>query len=129
MRDEYCGFSFGSKILWHREHIEVEIKDEYAITAWAPCVMNDVHKDVHAQLTGGKHRTVWSRWLSASTFLYVQTRIYVMLMMEAQIVDVIWDELKTFRNCTPPFYEKSCGNACKQVGHIFGMKNILCHTQ
>ncbi len=96
-------FLFGSKILWHWEHRKIKIKHEYAITAWALCVMDDVREDVRLQLRG-KHRIVMEK---------VVKRLHlppcpnqhpeVMLMTEAQIVDVFWNEFKAFRNCTPPF--------------------------
>lgn len=104
---EHGGFSFGNKILWHWEHRKIKIEHEYAITAWALCVMDDVREDVRARLIG-EHRIAMEK---------VVKRLHlppcpnqhpeVMSMTEAQIVDVFWDEFKAFRNCTTPFDEKS----------------------
>ena len=45
-------FSFGRRFIWHWDKQKNKIEHEYAIVAWALCVMPEVRKDVAARLTG-----------------------------------------------------------------------------
>ena len=125
---EYGGFLFGSKILWHWEHRKIKIEHEYAITAWALCVMDDVREDVRVRLIG-EHRLAMEKVIKRLHLPPCPNQHpEVMSMTEAQIVDVFWDEFKAFRNCTPPFDEKSCWatpNITAGRSHLWHEKNFF----
>jgi hypothetical protein len=103
----YGGFPFGSKILWHWERRKVKLEHEYAITAWALCVMEDVREDVRVRLTGAHRMPMETVVKRLHLPPCPNQNLEVRSMSEAQIIDVFWDEFMAFRNCTPPFHERS----------------------
>ncbi len=45
--------TFAGQIGWHWNHRKEKLEHEYAVTAWALCVMKDVRQDVQQRLNDG----------------------------------------------------------------------------
>jgi hypothetical protein len=45
--------TFAGQIEWHWNYCKEKLEHEYAVTAWALCVMEDVRQDVQQELNDG----------------------------------------------------------------------------
>ena len=100
--------SFGCQVTWHWNKRKQCIEHEYAIAAWALCVMASVRTDVRERLSG-VHR---------DAIADVVTRLHmapcpnqnptIHNMLPHKIIDTFWNEFKAFQNCTHPYHDMSC---------------------
>jgi hypothetical protein len=116
------------------EPLQKKLEHEYAVTAWALCVMEDVRQDVQQQFNDGhgKYRDAIKRVVSRLHELpCANTHPDVPKMSKADIIDTFWDEFKAFCNKTEPIHQPAHGQLlmCSMEGLIFGMRSILFHTQ
>jgi hypothetical protein len=127
--------TLSGKIAWHWDHRKEKLEHEYAVTAWALCVMEDVRQDVSLRLNdlGGKYRDAIET---------VVTRLHqlpcanmhpdVHKMTEGEIIDIFWDEFKAFQNKTEPFHQParwSTSDVLNGRSHIWHEKYSLPYTK
>jgi hypothetical protein len=111
-RNDILNLTFWGQIKWHWNHHKTKLEQEYAIEAWALCVMKDVRLDVAQQLNDGHGKycdaieRVVSRLHQAPC---ANTHPDVPNMPEAEIIDTFWNEFKTFCNNTEPFHQPAGG--------------------
>jgi hypothetical protein len=99
--------SLSGKIERHWNHRKKRLEHEYAVTAWALCVMTDVREDVAQRLNdlGGKYRDSIEKVVSRLHQLpCANPHPDVPNMTEGEIIDIFWNEFKAFQNQTEPFH-------------------------
>ena len=99
--------TFSGKIEWHWNHRKEKLEHEYAVTAWALCVMEDVRQDVAQRLneTGGKYRDASEKVVIRLHKLpCANPHPDVHKMAEGEIIDIFWNEFKAFQNKTCLLY-------------------------
>jgi hypothetical protein len=93
--------SFGRQILWHWEKRKNKIEHEYAVL----CVMPEVHRDFQEQMTG-HHRDMIE---IVANHLHLppcpNTNPLIAAKSLFEIVDIFWNEFKSFQNSTHPYHE------------------------
>ena len=124
--------AFGEAVLAHWNRRKEKIGHQYAIAAWALCVMKEVRQDVSLRLKG-IHRDAIEEVV---TRLHLppcpNKRVNLSNMTPADIVDTFWNEFKAFQNCTEPFHVPSRW-ATQDVllgrSHLWHEKYSLDYTQ
>jgi hypothetical protein len=127
--------TLSGKIEWHWNHRKEKLEHEYAVTAWALCVMEDVRQDVSLRLNhaGGKYR---------GAIETVVTRLHqlpcanphpdVHQMTEGEIIDIFWNEFKAFQHKTEPFHQPArwtSSDVLNGRSHIWHEKYSLPYTK
>ena len=126
--------TFAGQIEWHWNHRKEKLEHEYAVTAWALCVMEDVWQDVQQRLNDGhgKYQDAIERVVSRLHELScANTHPDVPKMSKADIIDTFWMNLRRSVTKLNPFTNQPGGQLlmCSMEGLIFGMRSILFHTQ
>ena len=99
--------SFGRRFIWHWDKRKNKIEHEYAIAGWALCVMPEVRKDVAARLTGTHRDAVAEVVRRLHLTPCPNTHPDIARMTPADILDTLWNEFKSFQQCTHPFVKPS----------------------
>ena len=105
--DDENVLSFGRQFIWHWDKRKSKIEHEYAIAAWALCVMPEVRKDVAARLTGTHRDAIEEVVRRLHLTPCPNTHPNISRMTIADIIDTFWNEFKSFQQCTHPFAEPS----------------------
>jgi len=105
--DDENVLSFGRQFIWHWDKRKSKIEHEYAIAAWALCVMPEVRKDVAARLTGTHRDAIEDVVRRLHLTPCPNTHPNISRMTTADIIDTFWNEFKSFQQCTHPFAEPS----------------------
>ena len=127
--------TLSGKIEWHWNHRKKRLEHEYAVTAWALCVMTDVREDVAQRLNdlGGKYRDSIEKVVSRLHQLpCANPHPDVPNMTEGEIIDIFWNEFKAFQNQTEPFHQParwSTADVVKGRSHIWHEKYSLPYTK
>ena len=117
------------------ESLQKRLEHEYAVTAWALCVMADVREDVAQQLNnaGGKYRDSIEKVVSRLHQLpCANPHPDVPNMTEGEIMDTFWNEFKAFQNQTEPFHQParwSTADVLNGRSHIWHEKYSLPYTK
>jgi hypothetical protein len=134
-RNDVFNLTFWGQIKWHWNHCKTKLEHEYAIAAWALCVMGDVRLDVAQQLNDGhgKYHDAIERVVSRlHQTPCANTHPDVPNMSEAEIIDTFWNEFKTFCNKTKPFYQPAqwlTTNVSSGRSHLWHEKYSLPYTK
>ena len=132
---ESYSLTLSGKIEWHWNHRKEKLEHEYAVTAWALCVMEDVREDVSQRLNnaGGKYRDAIEKVVSRLHQLpCANTHPDVLKMTEGEIIDVFWNEFKAFHNKTEPFHQParwSTSDVLNGQSHLWHEKYSLPYTR
>jgi hypothetical protein len=127
--------TLSGKIEWHWNHRKGKLEHEYAVTAWALCVMEDVRQDVCQRLNdeGGKYHVAIERVVKRLHQLpCANTHPDVPMMTEGEITDNFWNEFRAFRNKTEPFHQParwSTSDVINGRSHIWHEKYSLPYTK
>ena len=121
--EESMGLGIKIQRCW--EIWKARLQHDYAVTAWALCVMPDVRRGVTEHLTGvqrdAMERVV--RKLHESPGANKNTAIVGKSVDD--IVDLFWDEFKAFRNKSAPFDKEAQRNSM----HALSGKSHLWHEK
>ncbi|KAL3769143.1 hypothetical protein ACHAWU_001211 [Discostella pseudostelligera] len=124
--------SLGYKVRSHWEKRKVKLEHDYAITGWALCVMDEVRRDVDANLNG-EHRNAIERVVER---LHIppcaNPNEQVCTMSIGDVVNTFWKEYKQFQNRDGIFSKRgrwACRDVVEGRSHIWHENYSLPHTQ